>query len=264
MSYNSAVWWQHLTIGLLAASAIAAPSGAAATSNDLGVGFGLSYMELRDDVVVPLRFIGPHLAPLQFSYDRRGACDWFAADAGIGLAPLFDRYGFLTAVFPLEAGGRYLRRVVTDRAGGCILLGAQSRWSMDLQLPEFWDSEHNHWLTAIELAPAVGYTRRVRSNQRLDAALALTAAALVSRPPLHRYTKTEPNDIGFYFSQSHSGLRFATLDKYQSVRLLVAWTRPLRKTDFTVAYEGRFARASWPRPVTVLEHSVNLTWGFRL
>jgi hypothetical protein len=131
-------------------------------------------------------------------------------------------------------------------------------------MPEFWDSEHSYWLTAVGLAPAVGYTRAIRQNQRLDAALAITAAAFVSRPPLHRYTKNEPNDPGFLFAKCHENLRFASLDKYQAVRLLVAWTRPLRKTDFTIAYQGRFARADWPRQVMVLEHSVNLSWGIRL
>jgi hypothetical protein len=228
------------------------------------LGFGLSYMELRDDVLVPLSFKGPHLAPLQVSYDHRGECDWLSVDAGIGLAPLFDRYGFLIAVFPLAGGGQYLTRVADDRAGGSILLGAQARWSMDADMPEYWDNEHNYWLTAIGCAPTVGYTRPIRRNQRLDAALAINAVALVSRPPLHRYNKTEPSDLGFLLGQGHENLRLASLDKYQAVRLMVAWTKPLRRTDLTVAYQGRFARADWPRPVMVLEHSVNLSWGIRL
>jgi hypothetical protein len=248
--------------GLLAAviaSSVATPAG-----NRLGLGFGLAYMELRDDVLVPLAFIGPRLAPLQISYNRRTDCDWLSLDGGLGLAPLFDRYGFLTAVFPFEAGGQYLTRIASDRAGGSILLGGQARWSMDVHVPMYWDDEHAYWLTAMGLAPAVGYARTVRQNQRLEAVLAITAAALVSRPPLHRYTKTEPDAIGFFFSKCHENLRFASLDKYQAIRLLVAWTRPLAKTDFTVACQGRFARADWPRPVMVLEHSVNLSWGIRL
>jgi hypothetical protein len=248
---------------MLVAAAVA-PLSAAPTSNRLGLGFGLAYMELRDDVLVPLSFIGPHLSPLQISYSRRTDCDWLTVDAGIGLAPLFDRFGFLIAVFPLAGGGQYLTRIANDRAGGSILLGAQARWSMDADLPEYWDNEHNYWLTAIGLAPAIGYTRPIRENQRLDAALAITAAAFVSRPPLHRYNKTEPSDFGFLLGECHENLRFASLDKYQAVRLTVAWTRPLAKTDFTIAYQGRFARADWPRPVMVLEHSVNLSWGIRL
>jgi hypothetical protein len=250
-------------VGLLVAAAVV-PLSAAPASNRLGLGFGLAYMELRDDLVVPLSFIGPHLSPLQISYNRRTDCDWLSFDAGIGLAPLFDRYGFLIAVFPLEAGGQYLTRIACDRAGGSILLGAQARWSMDANMAEYWDSEHNYWLTAIGLAPTIGYTRPIRQNQRLDAALAITGAAFVSRPPLHRYTKNEPSDPGFLFRKCHENLRFASLDKYQAVRLLVAWTRPFAKTDFTVAYQGRFARADWPRPVMVLEHSINLSWGIRL
>jgi hypothetical protein len=250
-------------LGLLVAAAVA-PLSAAPASNRLGLGFGLAYLELRDDVLVPLSFIGPRLAPIQVSYNRRTDCDWLTVDAGIGLAPLFDRYGFLIAVFPLEGGGQYLTRISHDKAGGSFLMGGQARWSMDADMPEFWDNEHNYWLTAIGLAPAIGYTRPIRQNQRLDAALAITAAAFVSRPPLRRYVKTEPSDPGFLFHQCHENLRFASLDKYQAVRLLVAWTRPLAKTDFTVAYQGRFARANWPRQVMVLEHSVNLSWGIRL
>jgi hypothetical protein len=249
-------------VGLLVAVAVS--SHAAPAANRLGLGFGLAYMELRDDVLVPLSFIGPHLAPLRLSYDHRGDCHWLSVDAGIGLAPLFDRYGFLIAFFPLQAGAQYLARVAHDRAGGSVLLGAQVRWSMDADMPEYWDNEHNYWLTAIGLAPAVGYTRPIRQNQRLDAALAVTAAAFVSRPPLHRYNKTEPSDLGFLLGQGHENLHFASLDKYQAARLLVAWTIPQRKTDFTVAYQGRFARADWPRPVMVLEHSVNVSWGIRL
>jgi hypothetical protein len=249
---------------VLAATAALAPLGAAPASNRLGLGFGLAYMELRDDVLVPLSFIGPHLAPLQIAYNRRTECDWLSVDAGIGLAPLFDRYGFLVALFPVEAGCQYLARIKPNVHGGSLLLGAQARWSVDADMPEFWDNEHNYWLTAIGLAPAVAYTRPIRQNQRLDAALAITAAAFVSRPPLRRYNKTEPSDPGFVLSESHENMQFASFNKYQAVRLTVAWTRPLARTDFTVAYAGRFARANWPRQVMVLEHSVNLSWGIRL
>ncbi len=249
---------------VLAVAAALTPLSAAPAANRLGLGFGASYLELRDDVVVPLSFIGPVLSPLRLTFDRFAAGSWFGADCRIALAPLFDPHGFLAVVFPLEAGAQYYGCVGRDRSGGRMMLGGELRWSEDVNMPEYWDDEHFYWLTALGLAPAVAYTRPVRTNERIDAALGVTVAALVSRPPLRRYNKTEPSDFGYLLSRGHEGMRFATVDKYQAVRWQVAWTRPLARTDFTVAYRGRFARADWPLPVMVLEHSVAVSWGIRL
>jgi hypothetical protein len=248
----------------LALVTVIAPLGAAPVAQRLGLGFGLACLEVRDDVLVPLAFVGPRLAPLELSYDRRSNRNEFSADCGIGFGPLFDRHGALGIVFPLSAGGQYLARVAIDQQGGSLLVGGQARWSEDIESLEYWDDEHFYWLTAIGAAPAVAYTRPVGANRRLDAGLALDVAALVSRPPLHRYTKTEPSTLGFFLSKGHEALHFATLDRYQSARWQVAWTSPLARTDFTITYRGRFARAAWPAPVMVLENSLSIAWGFRL
>jgi hypothetical protein len=250
-----------LIVVLLLASV--AVGWAASARSTLGPGFGLAYLEVRDDQVIPLRFVGPHLTVLRPAYGLYGEKYRLAVDAGIGLAPLFDRYGFIVAMFPLDAACRCLTRVADNGRGG-VFVGGQARWAMDLDLPEFWDNEHTYWLTAIELAPAAAYVRQLKENSELEVSAALPLVSFVSRPPLRRYSVSEPDDIGFFFRTVHQDLQFATLNRYQSAQVSVAWRKLGHENDFTVAYRGRFVRASWQLPIIEIEHSLNLTWEFGL
>ncbi len=242
--------------GLLAAMLL----GAGSASAGVGVGFGVSYAQVREDLIVPLAFRGVELTLLPL-YARRDVDNWHDAAGSFGIAATFDRHGALSALATCDAGYRYLRRV--GGAGSDFHLGGAVRWAMDDQNNLYWDDEHLYWLTAISLAPAAGWTRKLKAGAQLDLTLAVPVAAFISRPPLLRFNKTEPNqDPGFYFSAAHQDLRFRTLDRYQAARLGLAWRRPLKRSRFVLSYQCDFARATEPKPVALLTNSVNLTWEF--
>jgi hypothetical protein len=97
----------------------------------------------------------------------------------------------------------------------------------------------------------------------LDISIVLPLAAMISRPPLHRYNKIDDlTHFFFYFSRPHENLHFAFIDTYQSAQISVAWRRTLRKNDFVLGYQVNLARTTEPKPVTIFTNSINLTWGF--
>jgi hypothetical protein len=230
--------------------------------NLFGIGVGISHVQLRDDLIVPLRFGGPQLS-LLLNYSWFGFYNQHMLEAKAGLAPLFDRYWFISALLSFSANYCYQQRVMHDTLGNDIFLGGKLRWSMNDQSNEFWDNQHMYWFTAIDLGPALTYIHRLPNYQRLEFSIDLPGAAMVSRPPLHRYYVSDPNfDFGFFFSRSHENLKFATLNKYQAVQISVAWRRNLRKHDFVLDYQANLARTSEPKPVIIFTNSINLTWEF--
>jgi hypothetical protein len=230
------------------------------TRSGFGVGVSLAYAQVRDDLVIPLRAGGPQLS-FQLAYARRDVTSRLELDAKFGIAVLADRYFFLGGMLTPAVSCRYLRRVGASGDAG-FLLGGQLRWEIHEELPEYWDSEHQYWLTAIDAAPAAGYLRRLGPDQQLEATLALPLAGMISRPPLHRYVKNEPNAIGFTLSQAHENLRFATLDRYQAGLLQVAWRKVLSQHDFVLAYRAALSRAAEPKPFTEIVHGVDVKWEF--
>jgi hypothetical protein len=213
---------------------------------------------LRDDLVIPLRTGGPQLS-FQVAYARRDAASRLELDARFALAVLADRYWFLGGMVSPGIGCRYLRRI---GSGGGFSLGGQLRWSLDEELPEYWDSEHFYWLTAIDIAPAASYARPLGAGQQLEATLAVPLAGFISRPPLHRYVKNEPNTLAFSLGRPHQDLEFATLNRYQAGQLQVALRKTMPKYDLVFAYRAGLARAARPLPMTELLHALDVKWEF--
>jgi hypothetical protein len=226
------------------------------------IGMSISHVQVRDDLIVPLRFGGPQLS-LLLNYSWFGFYNQHTLEAKAGLAPLFDRYWFISALFSFSANYCYQQRVMHDTLGNDFFLGGKLRWSMTDQANEYWDNQHMYWFTAIDLGPVLTYIHRLPNYQRLEFSVDLPCAAMISRPPLHRYYVTDPSlDFGFFFSRSHENLKFTTLNKYQAVQISVAWRRNLRKNDFVLSYQANFARTTEPKPVIIFTNSINLTWGF--
>lgn len=230
--------------------------------NVFSIGPSISYMQVRDDLIVPLRFSGPHLS-LLLSYAWQGFDNQQAVEAKIGTAPLFDRYGFLSIALSFKANYCYQQRIMHDTLGNDIFLGGLFNWSLNDEFSPDWDEEHLYWFTAIDLGPAGTYIHRFQNNQRLDVSIVLPLIAMVSRPPLYHYNKIdELTHIGYLFSRPHEKLHFAFIDTYQAVQISVAWHKTLRKNDFVLGYQANLARTTEPKPVTIFTNSINLTWGF--
>jgi hypothetical protein len=225
-----------------------------------GIGVSLAYAQVRDNLIVPFRTGGPQLS-VQLAYARRDAASRLELNAGLGLAVLADRYWFLGGMISPTVSCRYLRRIGAGGGDG-FQIGGQLRWAIHEELPEYWDSEHLYWLTAIDVAPAAGYSRRLSPDQQLEATFAVPLAGMISRPPLRRYIKNEPNTLAFSLGRPHQDLKFATLDRYQAGVLEVAWREGLPNHDLVLAYRAELARAVEPKSFTELVHTVGVRWEF--
>ncbi len=227
--------------------------------NSFGIGPRVSYVQVRDDIVVPLRFSGPGIS-LLLSYKRHGAVHQHEVNGRLGLAFLRDRYGFSGAMLSSSVSYRYLYERSKNNARSKISPGAQLKWSLNDEFFFDWDEEHLYWLTTIELGPVLRYSRSIKKDRKFHLTLYVPVAAVISRPPLYRYYKTdELTKLGFWFSKPHEDLHFAFFDTYQAAEISLA----CEKRRMTVTYTGSFARASEPEPVLLFTNSIDITWRFR-
>jgi hypothetical protein len=227
--------------------------------NSFGIGPRVSYVQVRDDIVVPLRFSGPGIS-LLLSYKRHGAVHQHEVNGRLGLAFLRDRYGFSGALLSSSVSYRYLYEPSKNNVGGRIFPGAQLKWSLNDEFFFDWDEEHLYWLTTIELGPVLRYSRTIKKDRKFHATLCVPVIAVISRPPLYRYYKTdELTKLGFWFSKPHEDLHFAFIDTYQAAEISLACERG----RMTVTYTGSFARAAEPEPVLLFTNSIDVTWRFQ-
>ena len=227
--------------------------------NTFGIGPRISYVQVRDDILVPLSFSGPGLS-LLLLYERRGLVHQHEVNARLGLALLRDRYGFSGALLSSSVSYRYLHSFWNNTFGGKILLGSKLNWSLNDEFFYDWDEEHLYWLTAIELGPALRYSRSIKKDRQIHLTFGFPIVALISRPPLYRYYKIdELTKVGFLLSKPHEELHFATLDTYQAAQISFAYE--MRR--LTLTYKGTFKHATEPEPVTLFTNSIDLTWRFK-
>lgn len=226
--------------------------------NSFGIGPRVSYVQVRDDILVPLRFCGPGISVL-LVYERHGLVHQHTVNTRLGLAFLRDKYGFSGALLSPALSYRYLHSTSAKIWGGKIFVGGQFNWSLNNELFYDWDDEHLYWLTAIELGPAVRYSRSVKPDQQIHFTLSLPVVALISRPPLYRYYKIDNlTKIGFLLTKPHEDLHFALLDTYQAAQISLGY----EKRRLTIAYTGSVAHANEPKPVILFNNSIDVTWRF--
>jgi len=227
--------------------------------NAFGIGPRISYVQVRDDILVPLRFSGPGLS-LLLLYERRGLVHQHKVDVSVGLALLRDRYGFSGALLSSSVGYRYLRSLWDNTLGGNICLGSKLNWSLNNEFFYDWDDEHLYWLTTIELGPALHYSRSMKKERQIHLTLSLPVIALMSRPPLYRYYKTDDlTKVGFLLTKPHEDLHVVSFDKYQAAEISFGYE--MRR--ITLTYRGSFKHATDPEPITLFVNSLDITWRFR-
>lgn len=230
-----------------------------ARKNSFGIGPRVSYVQVRDDIVVPLRFSGPGIS-LLLSYKRHGAVHQHEVNGRLGLAYLRDRYGFSGAMLSSSVSYQYLYGRSDNSRGAKIFPGGQLRWSLNDEFFFDWDEEHLYWLTTIDLGPVLRYSRTIKNDRKFHATLYLPVVTAISRPPLYYYYKTDNlTQLGFWFNKPHEDLHFAFFDTYQAVELSLA----CEKGRMTLTYTGSFARAAEPEPVLLFTNSIDVTWRFQ-
>jgi hypothetical protein len=225
----------------------------------IGFALGVSQVAVRDDIVCPLRWDGPGVR-IGIAYDRLGRVDRHRVDFVLPVGFLTDRYGHRTAAGSFRLSYSYLREAATFGRHGALYAGALVGGNMDLEVYAEWDDEHLYWIIAYDLAAAGQYELRVSDRHELTLGLALPLVSLVSRPPLHRYYKTDHLDnFGFYFSKSHENLRVVSLDKHLALAGSIRHRFAVSEYwGLGIEYEFYYRRYTRPETIRMASHSISL------
>lgn len=262
-----------LTAPLLAASLLLATPAAAARAPESPsdsvrthdaraawrwrVGPHAALLQLRDDLLAPLRYTGPALGGRVF-LERTSASSEQRAELRLGAGIGFNRMGHGAGALPWGGSLAALRRASASRTGAReLFLGATLLANVDAVYFYDWDDAHLYWMTSYAAGPLLSF-RRLRGERRTELALALPVVGVVARPPEVRYDKVD--DLVFvrtWFALPHRGFSAATWPALflADARLMHDLSRKTR-----VRYDLSFRTTSRPRRAAVLAHEVGVEW----
>lgn len=199
----------------------AANARADAASHDIGGGLHLAFTQVRDDLLVPLRFSGPGVGiSLGYAFDD-GAFrleSRFRATASL----LFDRYGTKNAIVlpSLELGAHGHLTSIGDTR---LALGALVSLRETVFYPVSWDDAHAYWLGVVSIGPSARLVMPL-GERHLALDVAIPAFGFVSRPPRHRLYKVDDLvNAGFWLGRFADAPKLSSVHELQALRLRGTW-----------------------------------------
>lgn len=187
------------------------------SSHEIGAGLHLSLTQVRDDLLVPLRFAGPG-AGISFGYAFDDDVWRFESRLRTSASALFDRYGTPNiALLPsLDISSH---RHVTSFGDKTLALGASLSLRETVFYPMSWDDAHAYWLGVTSLGPSARMTLPA-GDRHIALELGLPVVGLVSRPPRFRLYKVD-NLVsgGFWFDRFAAKPKLTSLHEFQAFRL---------------------------------------------
>jgi hypothetical protein len=156
----------------------------------LEYGFGFGAIQVRDDLLRPLRWTGG-AGGVALGLDVERAKWWYRVDAELGVGILWNRYGHQGALFTHGLRTALTHRVRRTRAVE-LWAGAAYRYeSLDAYFFD-WDDSFLYWLTTHSLAPAVTVATRRLPKTELWATVDMPLVGLLSRPSPDHWYKVDP------------------------------------------------------------------------
>jgi hypothetical protein len=217
----------------------------------------LGVHQMREDLLNPLRFVGPG-ADLRLILSRAGTEALQRADVRVGLAYDRDRYGHRGAAATAAARYTYLRRIGEggDRRRR-VALGATAVATVDEMYVFDWDDAHMYWMTILGLGPAAAAEWSLRAG-RVSADLQFPAVGLVGRPPIDRRRKVDDLVV----VSTWIALPFSRLTPAVPPELIAADARLsfARPGGVRWLYELSLRTTDASRRAAVLEHLVGIEW----
>lgn len=200
----------------------------------LAVGLGLSLTQLREDLVAPIRFVGPSAAlGAEYAYAARsfdvlGRFRW-----SFGVA--FDRYD-TTSFIVLPSLFGAMRGHVADTGWRPLRVGGALALREVLAYLEPWNDSHFYFIGVTSLGPSAALSPRITDARELALELTIPVIAFVSRPP--RYPTRDASNL---VSLWHWHDRWADEPRLTSVHEFVSLTlrAEYRRRD------GAFHIAPW-------------------
>jgi hypothetical protein len=235
------------------------PSRADPTSSGWRYGgrVALGVHQMREDLLTPLRFVGPG-ADLRLILTRAGPQSQQRADVRVGLAYDRDRYGDRGAAATSAARYAYLRRVGGDGArSGRATLGATAAAMVDEMYLFDWDDAHMYWMTILGVGPAAAVEWNLGVG-RVSAELQVPTVGLVGRPPIDRRRKVDDLvAVSTWFTLPFSRLTPAAPPDLIAADARLSYARP---GGVRWLYELSLRTTDDSGRGTVLEHLVGVEW----
>lgn len=253
--------------GALSVPAAAAEAPAPREGHAIGLRLGIRGTSARDDLLVPLTFSGAGPA-LGATYQGQVGGGTLDARLALGVSAVANRFGHegLTLAHALAVG--YLLPVHATEAwrfGAGAVLGESS----DSLALESWDDTHGYWLGVLYLGAAGTAVGPLSAGWQLETRAELALLGTAGRPEEFRRTKQEPvADLSFYLFHTHASPRFFGPWDVQLLRFDVAARRRASGAGvgrgWSFGLEGRFAHATFPRTIIVLEGVIYAGWAWGL
>jgi hypothetical protein len=218
------------------------PNDRPATQAALDYGLGLGTLQLRDDLLRPLRWTG-----------GQGA---LVVGLEVDTGRLLHRAGIevtqsvhYACLLRLRAG----RRVQ-------VLVGATYRYeSIDAYYYD-WDDSFLYWMTSHSLAPTVALEMHPWQGRTLRVSFELPALALLSRPASERIYKVDPMPYVYRWpALTHQNLRWVGPTDLFAPTLTATYDRQVgRHFGMRLGFDLYFRRTNEPRPFYALGETVRL------
>ena len=225
---------------VLVCCAFAARAEGDAPRRVAGVFVGITGDAARDDLLVPLTFIGAGVRVGGFFRGEVGP-GLLVAHAAFGFAPLFDRFGHLAATIDSTLDAAWLLPLSAR-----FTLGPMVAWETHLNYLYRWDDAHGYWLGSQWLGVAARFTTRVNADWRIELSGSLALLGFEGRPPEYRFIKQEGVDrVGYWFSAPLQSERFVTPATLQAARVELALHR---STGWSFGIDAGLSRTPVPAP----------------
>lgn len=150
-------------------------------------GTGIGLHQMREDLVAPLRYVGPTL-DLRLSGEQHRAAGERRVQIHAGAAFGANRHGHHAAALSFGGSYRHLWRVSPAWLGEetRLMLGAAAVTRTDDMYYYDWDDGHLYWSASHGVGPAALLLRNRREGRTLALSLEVPVVGLVGRPDPER------------------------------------------------------------------------------
>lgn len=253
-----------LAILLMITTISAQPDYASKPVRQIGFGLGGVYVQVRDDILAPLRWDGAGgLVTASYLINNRKRQQEIALRLPIAIvANRYDHSGFCDE---LSVRYDYLYDLSGDVSRGQVHLGGMLEWSLNHQLYLSWDDSHLYWLNSYAMGPVAKWSRAAGQGRNWGVRFTFPLLAFISRPPEYRYQDQEPmHKVGFWFTRPHEDMQLTSLHEFIMLDVRCDYRRRLgRKITLKAALHSAYKSYSEPEKVRLFTNTLMLQFLFR-
>lgn len=223
---------------------------------------GLEQMQVRDDLVVPLRSSGGGIAP-GIGWRDDGGPHHSRVHFALPIALFTNSHGHLGVTWSLDLDGSWDAELAA-LAGGRLALGVAASGDIDQYMHTDWDDSHLFWSTHWGLGPRAAWRRPVEGHQ-LELWTSLPVVVLASRPP--EVWQSKVNDIVEPLAQlgtAHGDVHLTSVHQAVDWHGGATWSGPRARGGSRALFtEARVASTSFPARITSVTVLVGVErrWG---